>query len=135
MELNASTPSKEQGIANVLARQAARWPRESWLKWLDLLWDPAIWLYWFAKALVGTGLLVAVGFLLVPFGNEVPTFSHWVDFLRSPTFVVSTFCLALLSRVLVSIVGDLTKHSSQSKSWRKARVRARRLGLYPPTEY
>jgi len=72
---------------------------------------------------------------LVPFGNEVPTFSHWVDFLRSPTFVVSTFCLALLSRVLVSIVGDLTKHSSQSKSWRKARVRARRLGLYPPTEY
>ena len=33
------------------------------------------------------------------------------------------------------LVGDLTKHSSQSKSWRKARVRARRLGLYPPTEF
>ena len=135
MDLNASTPSKEQGIANVLTKQATRWPRESWLKWLDLFWDPAIWLYWFAKALVGAGLLFAVGFLLVPHGNEVPTFSQWVGFLRSPTFVVSTVCLAVLYRVVVSIVGELTKHSSQSKSWRKARVRARRLGLYPPTGF
>ena len=132
MELKKSKSSKNKDIANILAKHADRLPRESVLKWLDLLWDPVSWLFRFAKALVSTGLLFAVGVLFLPFGNEVPTFTQWVGFLHSPTFVVSTLCLTLVHCVLWAIAGGLTALSSQSKSLRKARILARRLGLYPP---